>query len=85
VEANNVNDTPMSLTTKSSPVNKATFNKSYWYTRSPCGLVVIGESRLEAAIEAELKHASKTWEKAIDARSDDLRQELEYAVDSRGA
>ena len=44
-------------------------------------LVVVGESRIKEAIAKEAKRANRMMEKEIDAEAEDLRKELDAAVD----
>jgi uncharacterized membrane protein len=44
-------------------------------------LVVVGESRIKEAIAKEAKRANRMMEKEIDADAEDLRKQLDAAVD----
>jgi uncharacterized membrane protein len=47
-------------------------------------LVVIGESKLEAAVKREIKRAVRTYERGIDAQARELRVEIDKAIDDAG-
>jgi uncharacterized membrane protein len=44
-------------------------------------LIVVGESKLEEALNKELKKAARTYEKQVDANAAELRRELDKAID----
>jgi uncharacterized membrane protein len=48
-------------------------------------LVVVGEDKLEEALNKELKRAARTYEKEIDADAAELRRELDRAIDEAKA
>lgn len=48
-------------------------------------LVVVGESKLEEVLAEALTGAIRTYEKAIDAQAEDVRDELEQAIDQEAA
>jgi predicted phosphoribosyltransferase len=48
-------------------------------------LVVVGEDKLEEALNKELKRAARTSEKKIDADAAELRRELDRAIDEAKA
>jgi len=48
-------------------------------------LVVVGEDKLEEALNKELKQAARTYEKQIDADAAELRRELDRAIDEAKA
>jgi uncharacterized membrane protein len=48
-------------------------------------LVVVGEDKLEEALDKELKKAVRTYEKQIDADAAELRRELDRAIDEAKA
>lgn len=48
-------------------------------------LVVIGESTIEDAVKREIKRATRTYERGIEAQARELRAELDKAIDDAGA
>lgn len=48
-------------------------------------LVVIGESKIEEAVKREIKRATRTYERGIEAQARELRAELDKAIDDAGA